>query len=199
MLTVHDRAAAYNAAYPNYPPLVTTTDSRWLYGVWEIGNNYRNKTSYYGAFPPRFLDRLMALFPDITRREQCLHVFSGSLPASVRYFRLDSHQPAEYRCTVADYSQSGDVNLWDLQVADPPYTVADAARYGTPMVDRRKTLRALASVASNAGNLAWLDTVKPMYRKADWRLWGEIAVVRSTNHRVRMLFLFERTAQPLDG
>lgn len=76
-----------------------------------------------------------------------------------------------------------------MAAADPPYTPQDAKKYGVKMVNRIHALIELARVVRAGGHLAWLDTMKPMYRKKEWRLFGEIAVVRSTNHRVRMLFL----------
>jgi hypothetical protein len=79
------------------------------------------------------------------------------------------------------------------------------------MVNRGKALRALAQVIQPGGWLVWLDTVWPMHSKlewasaasialvTDWELedgeWdstGLIALVRSTNHRVRMVSMFQR-------
>ena len=50
--TLIERAQLYNEAYAKYPPLVWT--DRWVYGVWMIGNNYRNKNQYYGEYPPGY-------------------------------------------------------------------------------------------------------------------------------------------------
>ena len=188
-MTVAERAASYSAAFPAYPPLVT--HGRWIYGVFEIGNDYRNKSSLYGAYPPRLLDRIRAIFPE-HRPETWLHAFSGSLTREAQGLRVDlmaERAPDVIadvtRLPLATASRA-------MTAADPPYSDRDAERYGTPMVDRRKAMRELARVTKSGGHLSWLDTVKPMYRNVDWRLFGEIAVVRSTNHRVRMIFLFER-------
>ena len=40
-------ADRYNKRWPTRPPLVISGD--WLYGVWMIGNDYRNKTTYWGG------------------------------------------------------------------------------------------------------------------------------------------------------
>ena len=43
-----------------------------------------------------------------------------------------------------------------------------------------------------AAFVVWLDTVWPMHRKDTWRTVGRILLQRSTNHRVRLVTLFER-------
>ncbi len=80
---------------------------------------------------------------------------------------------------------------FDLILADPPYTAADAAVYDCPPPNRGKIMRALRRVATRGGNLVWLDQVWPMHRKIDWKTWGTIGLVRSTNHRVRLVSMFE--------
>lgn len=190
-LTVEQRAASYNAAYPMYPPLVTW--GRWLYGIWEIGNNYRGTSALYGAYPPGYLDRLAAIFPDYPRA-RWWHVFAGSLPQTESYRRIDLN-PDRQPDLLADaqkLSHHLPLATMEFVAADPPYSDEDAVAYDTPMPDRRKVMRELAYTTAPGGMLAWLDTVKPMYRAAEWHLWGEIGIARSTNHRVRFVFLFER-------
>ena len=46
--------------------------------------------------------------------------------------------------------------------------------------------------AAAGGHLVWLDQVLPMYRKSELHLWGQVGVVRSTNHRFRIVSRFER-------
>lgn len=36
-----------------------------------------------------------------------------------------------------------------------------------------------------------IDQVWPMHRKAEWKTWGTIGLVRSTNHRMRLVSMFE--------
>ena len=61
-----DRAAAYNAAHPEWPASHLTVqreqDRDCLYGHWVIGNDYRNKSAFYGAYPKGYLDRLAHVF-----------------------------------------------------------------------------------------------------------------------------------------
>lgn len=80
---------------------------------------------------------------------------------------------------------------FDLILADPPYTAEDARKYGDTPVNISKTMRALRSVCAKGGNLVWLDQKWPMHRKDEWKTWGHIGLVRSTNHRMRLVSMFE--------
>lgn len=201
-MTIADRIRAFRVTYAKWPAswpyLVKEGGRDVLYATWMLGNDYRNKTRFYGAYPPGYLDRVKALFPDIdgidvARGElQILHAFSGSLPPGA-YVRCDAVQDAECQCSVYDLTPAFS-GTFPLVFADPPYSAADAAKYETGMVDRRRATAALAQVTRVGGHLVWLDTVWPMHRKAEWLTVGRIAIVRSTNHRVRMATIFERAA-----
>jgi hypothetical protein len=193
-VTLTERADSYAAAFPQYPAshlrVVQEQGGDCLYGTWLIGNDYRNKTAYYGAYPAGYLQRLQGVFPDW---DEVLHVFSGSLPRGP-YDRCDLRQDAEYQCSVTELPQRAGNRRWRLAIADPPYTAADAHEYGTPMVDRRAATAALARVTKPGGFLVWLDCVWPMFRKTEWRTVARICLIRSTNHRVRLVSIFERQA-----
>lgn len=195
-MTLQQRADAYARAFPywiaSWPRVVREQHREVLYAIWLIGNNYRNKTIFYGAYPPRFVERVLALFPDIRYPDEILHVFSGSLPKG-NYSRCDSRQEAEFRCSVYDLPIVS-AGTWRLIISDPPYSAADAAHYETAPVDRRRSMAALAEVTSIGGHLCWLDTCWPMHSKKQWVTVGRIMVQRSTNHRVRALTIFERVA-----
>lgn len=138
----------------------------------------------------------MALFPDVTDERRCpgwqptLHVFAGSVPLG-HYLRCDVMGDVELRCSVFELPARCGLDF-ELVIADPPYTAADAARYGTAPISRVKAMAALAAVTRRGGHLAWLDTCWPMHSKREWLTVGRILVQRSTNHRVRVLTLFER-------
>jgi SAM-dependent methyltransferase len=184
------RAASYAASFPKFPPL--RADDRWIDGVWMLGNNYKG-SGYYGAYPPGYLKRVEALFPDVSRA-RVLHPFAGSL-RDVHGVRVDIN-PANVPDVVADACALPFADgAFDLVLADPPYSTEDAKRYGVPMVDRRKALREFGRVTRPGGFLVWLDTVWPMFAKRDWHCFGQIGVVRSTNHRVRLVSLFRREPQ----
>lgn len=204
-LTVPERIEAFKQAFPDnkaaWPWLVEEDGREVFYAFWRCGNDYRNASSYYGAYPRGYLPKLMALFPDLIGQPLAiLHAFSGSL-ASGPYVRLDlRNDPA--KGVVPDvvgsvYAAAQALRgrgPFDLQVADPPYSDEDAKRYESPMIDRLRTTEALADVATASGYLAWLDTSWPQHSKQQWRTIGHATVLRSTNHRVRLLTLFERTA-----
>jgi hypothetical protein len=228
-LSLTERAEAYNrsafgiAHQASQLRVVQEAGGDVLYGIWLAGNNYQNESRLYGAYPPKYLDRVMTLFPDVPSAPvSTLHVFAGSLPPDPSYLRLDLQrddvrQP-DVQGSVYDVSRHFAGRLFSLVFADPPYSDADAIFYGTPMVDRRRALVALAEVTAPGGYLVWLDTTWPMHRKAQWRTcarlmlfeedeqdanaeperdWqkrGVISLVRSTNHRFRGISLFERRA-----
>lgn len=186
-LTLADRADLYNQAFPDYPPLHVW--GRWLYGVWDMGYNYRG-SGFYGSYPPSYLRRVLTMFPDIDGHRM-LHLFSGSLPAGTPGVRLDIQGDADITGD-AHYLSEVAPGPWGLILADPPYSGEDSVHYGTPMVDRNRVVRECAKVLAPGGWLVWLDQVLPMFRKVDIQRVGSIGMVRSTNHRFRMVNMFVR-------
>lgn len=184
-MTLSERAAAYARAFPKFPPL--RTDARWLDGMWVLGNNYKG-SGFYGSYPPGYLRRVQSLFPDVAAHDT-LHLFSGSLREGRRVDLNPANVPSVAADATALPFRDGSFRL---VYADPPYSAADAVRYGTPMVDRRKVLREAARITAPGGHLVWLDTVLPMFAKRDWHWWGVVGIVRSSNHRVRSVFMFQR-------
>lgn len=199
-LTLEDRIASYERAFPHCKGtlwVATTSDGprrrRWLYGHFAIGNQYKNDTRYYGAYPRTYLERIAALFPEIAE-EDILHAFSGSLPAG-KYTRLDVNPALKPELVGSVYDiRSLTSRNFRLGMADPPYSAADAEKYSTPGLVRGMAMRGLAAVIEAGGHVAWLDTTWPMHRSDQWHYYGSIALVRSTNHRVRAISLFERKA-----
>ena len=84
---------------------------------------------------------------------------------------------------------------YDLVLADPPYSVEDAERYQTTMVQRNVVMRSLAAGMRPGARVVWLDQVLPMYRKDEWAVEAVIGMVKSTNHRFRHA-LFRRLDRP---
>lgn len=207
-MTNADRAESYSRAFPGWP--APRTDDRWIDGVWVLGNDYRNKSPLYGAFPPGLLPRVFALFPDAAT---VLHLFSGSLtkegvheawqkahPKTMllpMQTRMDNGTMPEAAAAEPDViGNAEDVGAlphrYHLVVADPPYEPSDAARYGVKPPNKKRIVSEVAKVVAPGGHLVWLDTSLPMFRKAEWHWLGAIAIVRSTNHRVRLLSIFRR-------
>jgi len=196
--TLRDRAELYNQSRfgQAYPESRLRASDRWLQGQWVMGNNYRSKSGMYGSYPPEYMDRVEAIFPDV---RATLHLFSGSLAGTLtvgsgRRVTLDLRRTAEVHPDVQGSAEAIPFvpASFDICYADPPYTAADAEKYGTVMIDRRKVLYEVHRVVVPGGFLVWLDTTLPMYRRDYWKWVGAIAMWRSTNHRVRGVHIFER-------
>lgn len=160
-----------------------------IVGVWIMGNNYQRAADYYGAYPHGYLRRVRALFPDAGN---VLHLFSGYV--SVSEFPGDTVDiNPELNPTYIDDAQTlNNVPLgeYDLILADPPYSVEDAVHYKTSMVQRNKVMQALGYRCQPGATVVWLDQTLPMYRKDQWEIIGLIGMMKSTNHRFRMVTIF---------
>jgi 16S rRNA G966 N2-methylase RsmD len=86
------------------------------------------------------------------------------------------------------------LDQYDLVLADPPYSVEDAVRYQTTMIRRNVVMRALRGLSPGA-HIVWLDQVLPMYRKDSFAMEAVIGMVKSTNHRFRVVTIFRRQDQ----
>jgi hypothetical protein len=193
-LHLQQRCDFYAQAFPWPPPRTDQDQSawldgdRWISGVWVLGNDYRG-SGYYGAYPPNFVKRVMALFPDA---QKVLHLFSGSLPPGP-YTRFDIQgSNADIIGDAHELSKYFGTGSFDLILADPPYTGEDANHYGTPMIRRNKVLAECATILQPEGFLVWLDQVLPMFHKRTLHLCGAIGIVRSTNHRFRVASIFKK-------
>jgi len=187
-MNITDRIKFYNKTFNKYPPLVCT--GRWVYGVWMIGNNYQSKNKYYGEYPPSYLKRVMCMFEDISS-DEILHLFSGTVDE--RGVKFDINQDLNPDIVgdaekLSDYFQY----KFKLIIADPPYTCEDSTHYGTAMVNRNKVIKECCKILDIDGYIVWLDQVLPMYRKDELQLVGTIGLVRSTNHRFRVVSIFRR-------
>ncbi|MCY3815772.1 MAG: hypothetical protein OXG59_05710 [Gammaproteobacteria bacterium] len=188
-LTVEDRIHHY-AALPFPQSLYIGEDGRLL-GMWIMGNNYQVRSGYYGGYPAGYLRRIKALFPE---KHKVLHLFSGRVDLSVLPGDTVDLNP-ELDPTYLDDAQKlagVPVEKYDLILADPPYSIEDADHYQPTMVKRNLVMRALGRKASPGTHVVWLDQVLPMYRKDQWRIVGLIGMVKSTNHRFRVVVIFEK-------
>lgn len=188
-MNLEDRVGFYNAKFSKYPNLFY--DKGWIMGTWNIGACYKG-TGYYGNYPRGYLDRITSLFPDC---KNVLHLFSGSLPPG-NYIRFDiclnDMAQADVKGDAQELSKFFEPNTFDIIYADPPYSQLDAEKYNTDMPNRFKVVKECYKVLKPGGYLVWLDEVLPMYRKDEFKRIGEIMITRSTNHRVRAVFIFEK-------
>lgn len=216
-LTPHQRAGLFETAFPRAASCgagfirgKSPDGMETIYATWFGGQDYRSRGGtdprtgklYHGTYPANYLEKILSMFPDA---EHVLHAFSGSLTQhrlkeawgtvlpEPRWLRLDlrTDMLPDIACDAEALPLRRQV---DLVLADPPYSEKDARVYNpdSGMPNRRRVMQEIARVTAPGGYLVWLDEVWPMFRKAEWRFTGSIALVRSTNHRVRMAFLFER-------
>jgi len=196
-LTIEDRKENFERKFPNYASLVVHNDA--LYTTWVVGADYRKNTDFYGAYPYKVKERILALFPDC---KKIMHLFSGTIEDN-KQDRLDS----EAEVVTYDISPKFDPTIcddvrnlkdyrdiferMDLVMADPPYEKKDFEKYDEEPFDKAQVIRNLGDVMKSGSFLAWLDTRVPIWSKETWVLRGHIGLVISTNHRVRMWSLWE--------
>lgn len=189
-LTGQQRIDAYERETGWRDSLWCHVDGDQILGMWVMGNDYRVKSGYYGGYPAGYLARIKALFPE---KERPLHLFSGrvdlaAFPGQTVDIREELNPD---HLDNAETLEKTPLEWFDLVLADPPYSAEDAEHYGTAMVNRNKVLRALTRLRPGA-HVVWLDQVLPMYRKDEWKIIARIGMVKSTNHRFRVVTVFER-------
>lgn len=162
-----------------------------IVGTMIMGNDYRVKSAYYGGYPAGYLKRIKALFPD---KQNTLHLFSGKVDTAAfpgKTVDINAENSPDY---VDDAQTLLKVPLseFDLVLADPPYSVEDCDHYQTSMIKRNVVMRALGDRLNPGTHVVWLDQVLPMFRKEQLSIVGVIGCVKSTNHRFRVVTIFER-------
>jgi hypothetical protein len=186
MMTPQERINHYTTTIKLPTSLAVGDDGR-IFGIWVMGNNYQVKSSYYGGYPHGYLKRIMALFPD---KKSPLHLFSGGITEGETVDCNPNLSPTYV--DDAHTLENTPVGKFDLILADPPYSVEDAEHYQTSMVKRNTVLKTLGKKMSPGSHLVWLDQVLPMYRKNQFKVEGYIGMVKSTNHRFRIVTIFRR-------
>lgn len=196
-LTLHQRAALYNAAYPHLMPLVIghLAGRPFMHGFWFTGGG--NVSSFYGSYQTEYLERIMTMFDDCRGQTEMVHLFSGSLPASKDYVRVGKDGTGEYK---SDYQ----IDAHELSshlpfapsfiMADPPYSAEDSEHYKCSMVNRPVIVDQCARVLRPGGWLAWQDQALPTFSNDRLRWVGGIAYIRSTGNRFRLVSFFQKPA-----
>lgn len=188
-LTLQDRIDSY-VQVTKFPRSLFVCEDQWIVGTWIMGNSYHVQSGYYGGYPAGYLRRIRALFPD---KQRVLHLFSGKVDLKALPGDTVDINPALAPTYVDDAQTLENVPLerYNLVLADPPYSVEDAERYQTTMVKRNVVMQALQRTMPGT-HIVWLDQVLPMYRKDKFRIVAVIGIVKSTNHRFRVVIVFER-------
>ena len=192
-----ERIANY-VSETGFPRSLFVAEDGRVVGTWIMGNDYRVRSTYYGGYPAGYLRRVKALFPD---KRRVLHLFSGKVDLAILPGDTVDINPDLCPTYLDDAQRLEQVPLgeYDLILADPPYSVEDAERYQTTMVKRNAVMRALRGVSPGT-HIVWLDQVLPMYRKDAFAIDAVIGMVKSTNHRFRVITVFRRldtAASPL--
>jgi hypothetical protein len=170
-------------------PAYLAQENGWVFGTWIMGNTYAKRNDFYGGYQGNFLKRIDALFPD---RKRVLHLFSGKLDLTQfpgDTLDIDPTLNPTY-CVNAETCYGVPLNQYDFVLADPPYSESDAAKYGQPLVNRNKVIKALSTRLPVNAFIVWLDQVYPMYQKENLRPDATIGIIGSTNHRFRVLTVF---------
>lgn len=183
-----DRIAHYEKVTGFPKSLFIAGDGR-VVGLWIMGNDYRVKSKFYGGYPATYLRRVKALFPD---KERVLHLFAGKVDtAAFPGVTVDINEALKPDIVDDAHTLTKvKLNEFDLVLADPAYSSEDTEHYGTPMVNRNVVMRTLGAGLTKGCHIVWLDQVLPMYRKDCFRTEGHIGMVKSTNHRFRVVTIF---------
>lgn len=189
-LSWSERIASYESV-TRYPKSMFIGGDGRVVGTWIMGNNYRVKSTYYGGYPAGYLRRIQALFPD---KGNTLHLFSGKVDTDVFPGERVDINPDTDPDYVDDAQTLEKVPLesYDLVLCDPPYSVEDCDHYQTSMIKRNKVMAALGGRLSSGTHVVWLDQVLPMYRKDQFCIDAVIGMVKSTNHRFRVVTIFRK-------
>lgn len=190
MLSLRERIDNYHSVTGFPESLFIGGDGR-IVGTWIMGNNYQVKSKYYGGYPAGYLRRVKTMFPE---KQNVLHLFSGRVDTSVIPGKTVDINPKMHPDYVANAESMFSVPLqnFDLVLADPPYSAEDCEHYGTAMVNRNKVIEHMAGVLEPGCHVVWLDQVLPMYRKDKFSIEGVIGMVKSTNHRFRVMVIFRK-------
>jgi hypothetical protein len=189
MIPWTDRILNYEAETGFPQSLFVAGDGR-VVGMLIMGNDYRVKSGFYGGYPATYLRRMRALFPDKTK---VLHIFSGKVDLTTFPGDTVDINP-ELDPTYVDDAQTLErvpLEQYDLILSDPPYSVEDAEHYQTSMVKRNVVMKAMQRCAPGT-HIIWLDQVLPMFRKDAFTIDAVIGMVKSTNHRFRVITIFRR-------
>ena len=189
-LTWADRIANYERVTGFPKALFHSGDGR-VVGLWVMGNDYRVKSKFYGGYPAGYLRRIKALFPD---KKEVLHLFSGKVDTAAIPGKTVDIRPDLKPDYLDDAHTLTKVPLpiFDLVMADPAYSKEDTLHYGTPMIQRNRVMRTLGKRLRSGCHVVWLDQVLPMYRKDEFAVDAYIGMVKSTNHRFRVITIFRK-------
>ncbi len=152
--------------------------------VWILA---RSKTHYYGGYPEGFLWRARVLVPG-----RLVHLCGGTVPKSAQDFTVDLN-PDLNPSLVADARDTGlPGGTFDGCLIDPPYSEADAERYGFGYPEPADLEREGYRLVKPGGRVGMLHYVVPRPPAKDARLLAMIPVIVGFGNRVRVFTVFEK-------
>lgn len=181
-----DLQETINQYMKKYPKSKLILSNGVIEGIFVMGNNYTTKSSLYGAYPYGYLDRIYTLFKPI--KNKTLHLFSGSIEEEDGIDRVDF----KTGINAETMSEILPENYYERIYSDPPYSIEDCDHYGCCMVKRNVVFKECYKIMKKDGILIWLDQVLPNYRKIQFDIIGRIGMVKSTNHRFRVITIFKK-------
>lgn len=189
-MTPQERISNYTRE-TGFPECLFVGGDGRMVGTWIMGNNYTTKADYYGSYPHGYLKRIKALFPD---KQKVLHLFSGHVDTTTFPGDTVDINPDLKPTWVDDAQTLANVplELYDLVMGDPPYSVEDCDHYKTTMIKRNVVMRTLGERLRPGTHVVWLDQVLPMFRKDQFAIEAVIGMVKSTNHRFRVITIFKK-------
>lgn len=193
-LTWPERVEHWNASFPKYPPIIHSHG--WTYGVWYTGNGFK-KNLIHGQYPPTFLKRVLALWPEAPER-RILHVCAGSVQHGVRVDLNPKFRPSVLaNAEVLPFLDES----FDLVLYDPPYDRANAEIYGVAPKPPRwpQTLREMTRVLTPGGHIGILHWYYPSYsrKKSGIGLVALFGVCVGFCSATRIFSVFEKTGAPV--
>jgi len=183
-MDLQEKIDNYHKKYPKYSKLILNNGV--IEGIWVMGNNYQTKSNLYGAYPHGYLNRIYSLYPVI--KNKTLHLFSGSIEEEDGIDRVDFKTGINAE-TMSEIIPN---NYYKLILADPPYSIEDCNHYGCCMIKRNIVFKECYKILEKDGILIWLDQVLPNYKKTDFTIIARIGMVKSTNHRFRVITIFKK-------
>ena len=68
----------------------------------------------------------------------------------------------------------------------------DCDHYKCSMIKRNVVFNECYKILQKEGILIWLDQVLPNYKKKEFKIIARIGMVKSTNHRFRIITIFKK-------
>jgi len=188
-----ERIAHWNGSFPKYPPI--TFSHGWAYGVWYTGKGFK-RNLLHGQYPPTFLKRALALWPDLAER-RVLHVCAGTVQHGVRVDLSAAFRPT----VLANAERLPFIDgAFDLVLYDPPYDQKNAKIYGVAKKPPRwpHVMAEMTRVLSPGGHIGILHWYYPSYsrKKLGIKLVGLFGVCVGFCSAMRVFSIFEKVAEP---